>query len=385
VPRASGTGSTSAARIVRTIWQNPRISRVGIAERLGLDKSTVTNQVARLMDIGLIEEIAEGAAGTRGGRKPIHLAINHSFGRVIGIELQVGSYVAVAVDLAGEILGEHRGAVSVDASTFAEVVGRVVEESTEALFTGVGHPAKERLLGVGIGTGGLIDLKKGIIRYSVPLGITKPIDFAHVIARHLPMPCLIENDANCCAWGELAFNRDEALRDFLFALVEFRKDRMSLSRYGGMGIGLGVVLGGKVYSGAHGNAGEFRSAFCDGRGELQMSLLKEELERLDSDPAVLLRAADELARNLAMLVNTMDFDRVFIGGDIEGLEVDFPALLRRRLEENWMYPFPKDVTIGYSSLGGKAVAYGAAGMILDRLVSDRMLSGLGLALPEGAF
>jgi hypothetical protein len=81
----------------------------------------------------------------------------------------------------------------------------------------------------------------------------------------------------------------------------------------------------------------------------------------------------------------MDFDRVFIGGDIEGLEVDFPALLRRRLEENWMYPFPKDVTIGYSSLGGKAVAYGAAGMILDRLVSDRMLSGLGLALPEGAF
>ena len=78
-----------------------------------------------------------------------------------------------------------------------------------------------------------------------------------------------------------------------------------------------------------------------------------------------------------MLVNTMDFARVYIGGDIEGLDVDFPSLLRRRLEENWMYPFPKEVEIHYSSLGGKAVAYGAAGMILDRLVSEQSLPGLG--------
>ena len=62
------------------------------------------------------------------------------------------------------------------------------------------------------------------------------------------------------------------------------------------------------------------------------------------------------------------------------LDVDFPSMLRRRLEENWMYPFPKDVEIHYSSLGGKAVAYGAAGMILDRLVSEQTLPGLaGLA------
>ena len=72
-----------------------------------------------------------------------------------------------------------------------------------------------------------------------------------------------------------------------------------------------------------------------------------------------------------MLVNTMDFARVYVGGDIEGLDVDFPSLLRRRLEENWMYPIPKEVEIHYSSLGAKAVAYGAAGMVLDRLVSEQ--------------
>jgi predicted NBD/HSP70 family sugar kinase len=372
MPRGSGVGPNTAARIVRTIWQNPRISRVGIAERLGLDKSTVTNQVARLIEIGLIEEMDEGSAGNRGGRRPIHLAMNRSFGRVIGIEIQVESYVAVVVDLAGEILGETRGRLPASWTDCSDTMLDVIHECSDKLC-----PGGERLLGVGVGTGGLVDLKKGRIRYSVPLGIKSPVDFSQTVASKLSVPCLIENDANCCAWGELAFNRSEALRDFLFALIEFRRDSKSIGLSGGIGVGFGIVLGGRVYSGAHGNAGEFRSAFCDGPGELQLSLPKSLLSRLDSDRDALSRAADELARNTAMMVNTMDFERVYVGGDIEALDVDFPSLLRRRLEENWMYPFPKDVEIRYSSLGGKAVAYGAAGMILNRLISEQSLPVLG--------
>jgi len=371
VPRRSGVGANTAARVVRTIWQNPHISRVGIAERLNLDKSTVTNQVGRLIDLGIIEETAEGTAGTKGGRRPIHLAIRRSFGRVVGVEAQSESFVAVAVDLSGEVLGELRGAAHVDAANISESLSEIIGRSVATLC-----PDGARLLGVGVGTGGLVDLKKSRIRYSVPLGISSPVDFGKTVAARIPVPCLIENDANCCAWGELAFNRDEDLRDFLFALVEFRADARSLERAGGIGVGFGIVLGGKVYSGAHGNAGEFRSAFCRGRGDLQFSLSPEILRGLERDKDALLAVSDELARNAAMMVNTMDFDRVYIGGDIEALDIDFPSLLRRRLEENWMYPFPKDVEIRYSSLGGKAVAYGAAGMVLDRLISEQMLPGL---------
>jgi hypothetical protein len=49
-------------------------------ECLGLDKSTVPNQVARLFNIGLIKEIDEGSVGTHGGRRPLRLAMNRSFG-----------------------------------------------------------------------------------------------------------------------------------------------------------------------------------------------------------------------------------------------------------------------------------------------------------------
>lgn len=362
----------TAARIFRTIWRKPRISRVAIAERLGLDKSTVTNQVNHLLELGLIVEVAEGSASVRGGRRPIHLGINKAFGRIIGIELQADSYVAVAVDLTGEIHGECRGSVSITAETLPRAVTQLVGHVTKKLA-----PGPTPLLGIGIGTGGLIDSKKGIIRYSVPLEIKEPLDFGKQVAAHLQVPCSIENDANCCAWGELAFNRSEELRNFLFALVEYRPGFTSVGSLGGLGVGFGVVMSGKVYSGIHGNAGEFRSAFCSGRGDLQFSLSKKELSRFGTDPDVLQRASDELARNMALLVNTMDFDRVFIGGQIEAQPIDFPALLRRRLEENWMYPFPKGVEIRYSSLGERAVAFGAAGMILDRLVSENLLPGLG--------
>jgi predicted NBD/HSP70 family sugar kinase len=367
---ATGSGPRTAARIFRTVWRKPGISRVDIASSLSLDKSTVTNQVNRLIDLGLIIETEEGEASCKGGRRPIQLVINKKFGRIIGIEVQLGAYVAVVVDLSGEVLGERRGSIELSTENFADSVLGIIA-ATRAEF-GCG----DDLLGVGVGIGGLVDSKKGRIRYSIPIGIDSPIDFGKTVADMLEVPCSIENDANCCAWGELAFNRGEDLRDFLFALVEYRRP-LTKSLREGIGVGFGVVLGGKVHAGAHGNSGEFRSVFCDGEGKLQLSLREDELARLDRDADVLRRTTDELARNMAMLINTMDFDRVYIGGDIECLDDELPATLLRRLEENWMYPLPKSVDIRYSSLGGKAVAYGAAGMILDRLVSERLLPGLG--------
>ena len=368
--RGKDSGSRTAARVFRAIWRNPHISRVEIAESLDLDKSTVTNQVNHLIELGLIEEAEEGEASSKGGRRPIQLNTRKSFGCIIGIELQVESYVAVVVDLSGEILAEKRGKASINADNLGDSVIKIVEK-VEADFK-----RGQRLLGVGIGIGGLVDSKRNKVRYSVPLRIDKPLDFGKAIAGKILVPCSIENDANCCAWGELSFNRTEEQKNFLFALVEYRSDKTSIGKHGGIGVGFGIVLGGKVYSGGHGNAGEFRSAFCQGQGELQLSLPREELARMDSDRSVLERATDELARNMAMFVNTMDFDRVYIGGDIEGLDVDLPAMLKKRLQENWMYPWPKDVEMRYSSLGGRSVAYGAAGMILERLVSERLLPGL---------
>jgi predicted NBD/HSP70 family sugar kinase len=342
-----------------------------MAKLLELDKSTVTNQVNFLMEAGLVEEMEEGEASSRGGRRPIQLSVRKEYGRIIGIEVQLGFCEAVVVDVAGEIRGSIRKPVDVSYSNFTDIVFDLVQE-TEAEYC-----CDSVLLGVGVGTAGLINSAKGRIRYSVPLGIGKPLDFEKEMDGRLSVPLCIENDANCCAWGELAFNKKEDLKNFLFALVEYRQDRTSLSNYGGIGVGFGIVLNGKVHTGSHGFAGEFRSAFCDGKNDLQFSLPREDLIRLSTDRGILERTIDELSRNMAMLINTMDFSQVFIGGDIEALDIDLPLILRRRLEENWMYPSPKDVEIRYTSLKDKAVAYGAAGMAFERLLAGHRLLGRG--------
>lgn len=368
---------STAARVLRSIWKHPKSSRVAIAERLGLDKSTITNQVNVLIDLGILEEIEEGESSAKGGRKPISLDIRKSFGRILGIEIQSRAWRAVELDLAGNILSERRGDAEVCPGNFADLAAWISAESATATgITGATRNQLGPLLGVGIGTGGLIDQKRSRIRYSVPLDIYEPVELGPAFAAKIPFPCFIDNDANCCAWGELAFDRENEAHNFLFALVEYRRDLDALREYGGIGVGFGIVLGGKVFTGSHGNAGEFRSAFCDGRGEVQFAVGKERLALLPKDQAALEQVSDELARNMALLVNTMDFERVYIGGDIEDLGVDFPAILHRRLEENWMYPFPKDISIRYSSMGGKAVAHGAAGMILDKLVSESLLPGI---------
>ena len=208
----------------------------------------------------------KGPGGNRGGRRPIHLTINHCFGRVIGSEVQVEAYLAVAADLAGEILQELRGKVAAVWSDCSDMMDEVKRGVTTALC-----PDSKRLLGVGVGTGGLIDFRKGRVRHSVPLGVKFPVDFNKIVSAGHSWSCHIENDANCCAWGELSFNHDEALRDFIFALVEFRHDSQSI----GCDVGFGIVLNGKVYSGAHGNGGEFRSAFLRGAGRTPAFLAEE--------------------------------------------------------------------------------------------------------------
>jgi predicted NBD/HSP70 family sugar kinase len=154
------------------------------------------------------------------------------------------------------------------------------------------------------------------------------------------------------------------------------------------GVGMGVVIGGRVHYGRDFSAGEFRSVFRTPGDKGQFSLSPEETFRVEEDPAILSRFIRELSRNIAMLVNTFNLDHVFLGGDIERYEGEIQPVLAEEIQANWPYPGGVHCTIRFSSLGEKAVAYGAAGMVLHRLFADldiaesigRVVPGLPAAL-----
>ncbi len=351
---------------------NPGISRVEIARKLSLDKSTVTNLVSELIDIGIVQVGDERDASPQGGRKPIQLTIKGDYAAVVGIELQTDYYKSVVVNLAGEILHAGEDRVEVSKENLASEFKRIYRESAEAVAG-----SRVPILGVGLGVGGVINPHKGIIVKSIPMGIAEPYSFARDVAADLDVPAFVENDANACAWGELAFHKSERLRNFLFTLVEFRKGDFSKSEYGGIGIGFGIVIDGRVHYGQDFYGGEFRSAFWNGSNRGQMSLTLEEIKRIATDDEVLARFSRELARNLAVLVNTLNLNQVFIGGDLHNHPVAFDEILIEEIRHNWAYDL-EDIhcTVSYSSVGERAVAYGAAGMLLERLFTSRpVLSG----------
>jgi predicted NBD/HSP70 family sugar kinase len=353
------------SRVLRLIWREGSISRSLIARNLGLDKSTVTDIVSKLLDTGLITTISQGQASKQGGRRPVFLGINKNFGVVVGIELQPDTYRLVVVNLSGEILFYRTESISTNVTNLEDVsldLLRMVQEECRKL----GRP----LIGAAFGTTGIINPGDGKIIYSIPLRIDSVYDFIDRISDRTDVPLFLENDANCCAWGELAFHKRSTLKNFLYVLVEFR-DRTGNddSRYGGISVGMGFVIGGKVYYGNDFSAGEWRSAFCTDPDKGQLSLPEEEAWAVSRNEASFKRFIVELSKNIAMLVNALNLNQVFLGGVLKRYEDLVTPILTEEIRLNWPYKKNLQVqcAIHYSSFGENAVAYGAAGMVLERL------------------
>jgi predicted NBD/HSP70 family sugar kinase len=361
--KSSRTSNT--ARVIREIWINKQISRIQIAKNLRLDKSTVSSIVSDLLSTGIVKEQAEGESGPLGGRRPVFLSLNRSFGCVLGIEFRPESYNAVAVDVEGEIIYSKFELACISGPAMGGTILEILEHIQEEL-----KRSAIPLLGIGVGLSGVVNPIKKEIRYSIPLQLETPYDFHTEIAAKLPVPVFLENDANACAWGELAFHRSKKLQHFLFLLVEFRNIQDRARFHEKTAVGIGIVIDGRVHYGHSFSAGEFRSVLCMPENKGQFSLSDEEAFRIEEDPQVLKRFIRELAANVAMMVNTLNVGHVFLGGDIERYKREVNTALQEQLQRNWAYPDAVACRIRFSSLGEKAVAYGAAGMVLHRLFSE---------------
>ncbi len=356
---------TNTSRVMREIWIKKEISRIQIAKNLGLDKSTISSIVTELIDTGIIKEHSEGEAGPQGGRKPVYLTLNNSFGCVLGIEFRPESYTAVAVDLMGNIVYSKFELIRLSGANFKEVFLDV----TERMRTEIGR-TDIPLLGIGVGVSGVVDPQRGIIRYSIALQMEGEFDVRGQLAEGYDLPLFLENDANACAWGELAFHRVKNLQNFLFLLIEFRNINDRNRFHEKIGVGIGIVINGRVHYGHHYSAGEFRSVLCTDSSKGQFSLGDKEVFRIEEDPEILHRFIRELSKNIAMMINTFNLSHVFLGGDIERYKKEVQSVLSEEVEKNWPYPDEVGCKIRFSSLGDKSVAYGAAGRVLHRLFTD---------------
>jgi predicted NBD/HSP70 family sugar kinase len=219
--------------VLRTIHEDGPLSRADVARSTGLTRTTVSDLVEGLLDVGLVVEAGTGPS--TGGKAPILLRVPPDARQIIGIDVDRGHLSGVVVNLHGEII--RREGRDVEEADGVETL-RELESLAGSLFATADRP----LLGVGVGTPGLVDMATGVVRWAVGLDWRdEPV--GERLERITGLPAVVVNDSQAAAMGEWAFGRHETSGAMVAVKV-------------GEGIGAGIVIGGRLYAGDGSGAGE---------------------------------------------------------------------------------------------------------------------------------
>ncbi|MFQ3547927.1 MAG: ROK family transcriptional regulator [Termitinemataceae bacterium] len=358
--------NANISMVAQTIWRKPGISRIDIARELNLYRSTVTNIIQTLIDAGVVYEAEEGEVTSLGGRRPILLRINERMGCVLGLELQVDQFRAVLVDVYGTTL--HQVEAPIEPRPFPELFADVVERMRPII-----QSSALPLLGICAGIPGIVNVDNGTILRSDPFQLNH-YPFAKEIGSTYPVPILIENDANCCAWEELARHRDTPLQDFLCVLAEHHVRNASTNLGPGMGVGMALVLGGKLHYGKRYAAGEFTSVLWRPGDGSQFGMTFKEMARIQEDERIYRTFITELFESLKPVVSVFDPEALFLHGDICSRANLIEEIYNEQADGLKKVMDRVDCRLELSSGGKSDVAHGAAAMFLGKLFSVPELS-----------
>jgi predicted NBD/HSP70 family sugar kinase len=363
--------------VLATLAEAPG-SRAVLAQRTGLTKATVANLVDSLIAQGVLLEGAPAAAGL--GRPSRSLSFNPDGPVAIGVEINVDYTAVCRVDLTGRIRDQQRLAAD-NRTSSADQLLRGAASLCRPLLDDLARPA----LGVALAVPGVVSADGEVLRAPNLPRLTGEL-IAAKLAKMLgvtdDLPIIVENEANLGALAQLRSAPGEG-QDFVYVSGE-------------IGVGAGLVVGGELFRGRNGFAGELGHVVvaqdgpacgCGGQGCVEQYAGQDVLLRSARKPDIdalqlaleqgearaiyaVSRAGSALGVGLASLLNVLDLPTVVLGGVYARLfDWLVPALQtelsRRVLSSAW-----GGGQIRKSALDGDAAVRGAAGLILDRTLKD---------------
>jgi predicted NBD/HSP70 family sugar kinase len=307
------------------------------------------------------------------------VSLDRSAGAAVGVDFGK-SHVSVAVaDLSHTVLAELRERLHSDhhADEAIELAASLVDRAlTEA---GVDRGA---VLGVGMGLPGPIHADTGTVGSAAILPGWVGVSAAAAMSRRLDLPVRVDNDANLGALAEHLWGAGMGVDDMIYLKIA-------------TGIGAGFVLGGRLYAGAGGTAGEIGHTILDENGPVCRCANRGCLETLASGDAIieLLRpsmgpdfdlvalvqltqdghpactrvvadAGRHIGRAIANLVNLLNPRTVVVGGELAACGDVLLEPLWSETERHAILSAAQDVEVVVSPLGDRAQVLGALALVL---------------------
>jgi len=231
----------SKRAILETLIEMGPQSRAALAEALGLSRAALSGLSRDLIDAGVLREAELNRDASRLGRPAILLELNASHAYFIGVSIEQPDCVMLLADLHGNILGEGRFPLTRDPEALAREIARAVPPLTEAAGLAAGK-IKGKIKGMSVVLSGFVNHAQDTCLNSAILG-WRDVPLARLVETASGLPTVLENNANAVAVGEKLFGRGREVSDF--SVVTF-----------GEGIGCALYLGGRLYRGHSGGAGE---------------------------------------------------------------------------------------------------------------------------------
>ncbi|MET9907596.1 ROK family transcriptional regulator [Streptomyces sp. NPDC006476] len=319
----------AASQIFTTVLSHGPLTRLEVARRAGLSPAAVTKAVKPLIEAGyLVEDAADEDRPTL-GRPANPVRVDGGRALFLGVKVTGGEIIAVLTDLCCRVRADRRLPLADrDTRSVLADIARLVDElllSADELGSTV--------QGLGIAVSGDVDRAEGVVRYS-PFLEWRDVPLAELAAMTCGLPVTVDNDVRALTVAEQWFGEGVGLSDFAVVTV-------------GAGIGCGLVVHGRVVSGAHGVAGEIGhvtvdpagpACHCGNRGCVEAIAGEAAIVRqvraatgrqvADATEAVALahrdvpgvrevyaRAGEAIGRGIATVANLLGPERLIISGE----------------------------------------------------------------------
>lgn len=383
---------TRKLQILNIIRRSGAVSRHDIAKVTHLSKGTVGEAVDDLLHRGFIREIGLGESS--GGRKPVLLELKPEAAYAIGVDFEATSIMAVVVDFTGNLIASVKGKIETEDDKLT-IVRKIIESIHQVIDkSGI---STEKMLGIGLGVPGLIDSRKGISISYYSLPGWRDVHIGDLVRLEFELPTYIEKNMRTMALAEKWFGQARNVDNMICLGVR-------------SGIGLGVVVDGKLFRGVSESAGEIGhmtvdrtgpKCMCGNRGCLQelasgraiVARIKKRMKNGESSkidklvkgnwkkitPEIVIQAAKsgdgialEIAKEtgeylglaIANIINLFNPELIILAGNLVSAGELILSRIRETVEERALEVPRKVVRITLSELGDNIGALGAAALIM---------------------
>lgn len=356
------------------------ISRAELTARMGLNRSTIAGLVTELESLGLAEQVKPSGTRISAGRPSVDVkARNGAY--VLATDVRVDGLTVARVGVGGVV--EARATGPIPSSHDPQAIGDSVVELMRLVVKDVADGAA--LVGIGVSVPGIIRSSDGLVRFAPNLA-WRDVPFAEILAERISTPerPVLGNDADLGALAEHLRGAGVGVADLVYLSGE-------------VGVGAGIIVGGRPLEGAAGYAGEIghlpylpdgKLCHCGSRGcwetEIgapaialavgcppdRVAALGEFLEGVHEATPALKDVGHHLGRGLAIAVNLLNPRVIVLGGYLRALLPLVSEDVEAGLASHALTAPRELVRVCLPGLGGDSVLLGAAELAFASLLSD---------------